>query len=359
MQQLADSIRVRRRRKRLRAAIGAGLGVAVLAAGAAASGFGGDEPERPDSDPQAFSLVQLRQETLTDYVSFDGQVGYGPATPLTVKGAGTVTWLPAIGSVVKRGQVLARVDEMPVVLFYGALPTYRPLAEPAEGTDVKQLETNLQKLGYGGFTVDDTFSASTTAAVKRWQRDLGLPESGAVEAERIIFAPGTLRVEQHLIRAGAASPADAFTYTGTKKLITATLDPGDASWAAPGTAVTVTPPGGSATAGEVQAVGETQPGDGAAAVQQLSLTISVGDQKALTGAERGPVEVRYARQERKSALTVPVGALLALAEGGYGLEVTDSGAARIVAVKTGLFADGRVEVTGADLRAGMTVRMPK
>ncbi|MEU7823020.1 peptidoglycan-binding domain-containing protein [Catellatospora sp. NPDC049133] len=333
--------------------------MAVLAAGAAAFGFGGAEPERPEAESRAFALVQVTEETLTDYVSFDGQVGYGPTTPLAVKAAGTVTWLPAAGSVVKRGQVLTRVDETPAVLFYGATPMYRPLTEQAKGADVKQIEANLQKLGYGGFTVDDTFSASTTAAVKRWQRDLGLTPTGTVEAERIIFGPGPIRVERHLARIGAASPADVLAYTGTTKLVTATLDAGDAGWAAPGTAVAVTRPGGATTAGRVEVVGQAEPSEGGAAAQGVSVTVSVADQKALTGAERGPVEVRYARQERKDVLTVPVGALLALAEGGYGLEVAEGEAARIVAVKTGLFADGKVEVTGPDLRPGMTVRMPK
>ena len=56
--------------------------------------------------------------------------------------------------------------------------------------------------------------------------------------------------------------------------------------------------------------------------------------------------------ERKDVLTVPVAALLALAEGGYGVEVVDGGDRRIVAVETGLFAGGRVEVTGDGHRRG-------
>jgi hypothetical protein len=53
-----------------------------------------------------------------------------------------------------------------------------------------------------------------------------------------------------------------------------------------------------------------------------------------------------------------VAALLALAEGGYGVEIVSGSTSRIVAVETGLFADGRVEVAGADLTEGMTVGMP-
>ena len=90
--------------------------------------------------------------------------------------------------------MLLRADEQPVLLLYGEIPMYRALAEGAEGADVRQLERNLSALGYGGFTVDDEFSATTAGAVKRWQDDLGLPETGAVERHRVVFAPGAVRV---------------------------------------------------------------------------------------------------------------------------------------------------------------------
>ena len=57
-------------------------------------------------------------------------------------------------------------------------------------------------------------------------------------------------------------------------------------------------------------------------------------------------------------LTVPVAALVALAEGGYGLQVVDGATSRFVAVETGLFASGRVEVSGAGVAEGATVGMP-
>ena len=55
---------------------------------------------------------------------------------------------------------------------------------------------------------------------------------------------------------------------------------------------------------------------------------------------------------------MPVAALLALAEGGYGLEIIEGSGSRIVAVETGLFADGRVEVSGDGVSQGATVGMP-
>jgi hypothetical protein len=53
-----------------------------------------------------------------------------------------------------------------------------------------------------------------------------------------------------------------------------------------------------------------------------------------------------------------VAALLALAEGGYGVEVVDGASTRIVAVETGLFAGGQVEVSGGGLAEGTVVGVP-
>jgi hypothetical protein len=62
----------------------------------------------------------------------------------------------------------------------------------------------------------------------------------------------------------------------------------------------------------------------------------------------------------RSALVVPVGALLARSSGGYAVEVTGAGNARhLVPVTTGIFddADGLVQVSGA-LTPGQLVVVP-
>jgi hypothetical protein len=86
------------------------------------------------------------------------------------------------------------------------------------------------------------------------------------------------------------------------------------------------------------------------------VTVTIRDQKSVGRLESGPVTVEYVGREVKDVLTVPVAALVALAEGGHGLETADGG---FVAVKTGLFADGRVEVSGSAVRAGLKVRIPE
>jgi hypothetical protein len=77
----------------------------------------------------------------------------------------------------------------------------------------------------------------------------------------------------------------------------------------------------------------------------------------LTGFDQATLTVGFTASERKGVLTVPVAALLALADGGYGVQVLDGATPELVPVRTGLFASGRVEVSGA-LSEGTTVGMP-
>jgi hypothetical protein len=366
-----------RRRHRVRVAVGTGAALAVLGVVAAATvGLGGRAPAGPAPSARPLSTVHITRQTLVDYVTVDGAVGYGATVPVQSRAAGTVTWLPPAGSTVAQGQSLLRVDDQPVVLLYGQLPIYRPLAEPATGRDVAQFEANLRALGYSGFTVDDSYSAATTAAVKQWQHDLGVPETGKVGLGQVIYSPGPVRIAQQLVRVGAVSPADVVAASGTTRFVTSVVQIGKSDWAVPGATVTVTLPGGRVLAGTVAVV--TPPGTAAAGTDigtqgsqdsggqdsgnantTVQITIRIPDQKALGTVQQGSVEVRYAAKTRQDVLTVPVGALLALAEGGYGVEVVDGGSSRVVAVETGLFAAGRVEVRSTGIRAGMTVRVPQ
>ncbi|WP_250032718.1 hypothetical protein [Paractinoplanes maris] len=53
------------------------------------------------------------------------------------------------------------------------------------------------------------------------------------------------------------------------------------------------------------------------------MTVALGDEAPLGKLREGPVTATYVSEQRKNVLTVPVAALVALAEGGYGLETID------------------------------------
>ncbi|MFF9203171.1 peptidoglycan-binding protein [Streptomyces sp. NPDC014986] len=233
-----------------------------------------------------------------------------------------------------------------------------------EGMDVLQFETNLAALGYTGFTVDESFTARTAGAVKRWQKSLGVPETGTVGIGDVVYSAGEVRIGRPGVRLGEAAGENTLTYTGTARKVVVNASAADASWAVRGTAVRVRLPDGRTVEGEVASVGrqavapgggtgEEGSGQGAAT---LPVTVTIRDQKSVGRLEGGPVTVEYVGREVKDVLTVPVAALVALAEGGHGLETADG---RFVAAETGLFADGRVEVSGPAVRAGLKVRIPE
>jgi peptidoglycan hydrolase-like protein with peptidoglycan-binding domain len=375
-------------------ALGAAVVVVASVAVAGALGLGGRGPAAPQV-PRGGGTVRVTRATLVKAASIDATLGHGSEVPVGLKATGTVTWLPAAGVTVNRGGTLLRVDDRPVALLYGDLPMYRRLgvdAGPAQadqptgtaatgtgqtstapavgGHDVQQFEANLKSLGYSGFTVDDTYTAQTAQAVKHWQKDLGLPQTGAVEVNDVVYATGPVRVARGLVRIGAPASGDVLSYTSTARMVTAKVPVSDTGWAAVGVGVDVVLPGGTTVAGAVAGVGtnaaappDSQGGAaGANSGEQtptLSVTISIADQAALGTLDSSPVAVRRVVDKRENVLTVPVSALLALAEGGYGLEVVDGdGSSRFIAVQTGLFADGSVEVSGSDVAAGMKIRIP-
>ena len=354
-----------RRRKRRGAAV-AGTAAAVVALGAAvgaALGLGTDA-KTPAAATLPPNTARVAKQTLLDTQSEDGSLGYGDTSTLSARLMGTLTSLPINGAVFTRGKALYKVDNKPVVLLYGTVPAYRDLARGAEGPDVKQLETNLKALGYTGFTVDSKFNSDTAAAVKEWQDDLGLDKTGRVELGRVVFAPAAVRVFE--VKAGLGQPAqpgsELFTYTGTTRLVTVELSVSDQRLGRKGNKVKVTLPDGKSVTGVVQSVStviEASSEPDGSPTTKIKAIVSLDDPKAADGLDAASVDVVFTAAEHKDVLTVPIAALVALAEGGYGVEVVDGSASHYVRVETGLFASGRVEVSGDGIADGTAVGMPK
>ncbi|MCU7722958.1 peptidoglycan-binding protein [Actinoplanes sp. KI2] len=308
----------------------------------------------------ATDTADIVKETLIDRESHDGTLGHGNTTTLASRGSGTVTWLPATGSTVSRGKALYRLDNKPVVLLYGSLPAYRTLQSGVKGADVRQFEKNLWALGYRGFTVDDKYTASTAAAVKDWQDDLGLSKTGTVDTSQIRYAPTAVRIDSLSSENGATVQpgADILKYTGTALVATVDLTMDAQRLANQGATVQIEMPDGKTVPGRIVKVGTTvQQGQGDEPDTTL-IEVTIAFSGAPKGLDDASVSVGFTAAERKNVLTVPVAALLALAEGGYGVQVVDGTTTKIVAVQTGLFADGKVEVSGDGLAAGMKVGMP-
>lgn len=354
-----------RRRGAARMAIGVGAAVVVVGAGGvAAFGFGGSDPAPPPASGLPSGTAKVTSTTLTSTEKVSGTLGYGTANPLLRSGPGTVTWLPAAGDVVSRGKTVYSVDDLPVPAVYGTVPPYRTLKSGVDGNDVKQLEENLQALGYKGFTVDNEFTSATATAVRKWQKDLGRDDTGAVQTSDIVVVPGEVRVAELKTQAGGPANGQILTWTGTTRTVTVNLDVSKQHLVSQGIAATVTLPDGRTVPGNVTSVGNVATAKPAQSgstttTSTIEVVVALADQATAGKLDAAPVDVTLVADKREGVLAVPVGALVALAEGGYGVQVIDGTNTRYVAVETGMFASGKVEIRGTGIAAGTVVGVPK
>jgi peptidoglycan hydrolase-like protein with peptidoglycan-binding domain len=378
---IAEAQELNEPRRRRRGLVWLPLGAAVVAAAGVGAWLwvsnASTEPAPAAAGPVA--TAEVTRATLTATETWDGTLGHGSAFTVAAQGgasslesgsesssaSSTVTRLVDQGARVKRGDELYRVNEEPVTLLIGKIPMYRDLAPGDSGPDIRQLEANLEKLGYGGFSTDGVYTSSTAEAVREWQEDIGAQVTGVVSPANAVFLPEDGRVDSVHVDVGDPVPpgAPVLDITGTEQVVSLELDVDDRDLVEVDTKVSVALPDGTEIPGTVTSLNvveaEPAPGvaEGAAApadpVAEVEVTLAERAPKEFIGA---PVDVIVGVEERTDVLGVPVNALLALVEGGYGLEVVgDDGTTEIVAVDTGLFAGGRVEVSGAGITEGTVV----
>jgi hypothetical protein len=121
----------------------------------------------------------------------------------------------------------------------------------------------------------------------------------------------------------------------------------------------VTLPDGKTVKGKLASVGTVATaGEDEEHPATIAVTVTITDQSKLGTLDQAPVTVSLISATAENVLTVPVAALVALAEGGYGVQVVTGSTSRYVAVRLGMFADGRVEITGDGITEGTLVGMP-
>ena len=110
------------------------------------------------------------------------------------------------GAQVGHGEQLYRVDERPVVAAEGEVPAFRDIAEGSEGADVAQLQRMLIETGFHTGVADGKAGPSTTAAVRMWQRSLGVEPTGTVRRGDVVFLaelPARVTLDPEVIALGA------------------------------------------------------------------------------------------------------------------------------------------------------------
>ncbi|HVW33807.1 MAG TPA: peptidoglycan-binding domain-containing protein [Acidimicrobiia bacterium] len=338
-------------------------GAVVLALGLAVTGLPGGRAKADNGAGPKLGSAEVTRRTLVEQDDFDGTLGHGDATGVVNRRPGTLTWLAPAGSTVDRGQPLYEVDGQKVPLLFGDKPAWRALGPGTQGADVRQLKQNLVALGYGtatGLGTGDAWTAATTDAVKRWQKAAGLDQDGVVDLGEAVFLPGAVIVASQSGHVGEnANPGGpVLTATPAAPVVTVALDAAKRDLVHAGDTVDIELPGGRRIPGTVASVGSSAspPGNGnGGGGAQVEVTITPGG--STDGLDGSPVDVYVTRQRAENVLAVPVGALLALAEGGYGVETAADH--RLLAVRTGLFADGQVEISGDGITPGLSVVVPQ
>jgi multidrug resistance efflux pump len=114
--------------------------------------------------------------------------------------------------------------------------------------------------------------------VKRWQKDLGLAETGSVELGRVLYIAAPVRVAAQKQRVGdqAAPGTPVLTVTGTTRSVTVELDDKNAALGKVGTKVQVRPAGGKTVGATMTAVAAAQGGqDDGQQGQQAKTVVTV------------------------------------------------------------------------------------
>lgn len=348
--------------------------VALIAAGAltlsACSGSKADAEA-----PQSFSgaTATITKGDLVGETTVQGSLHYADSYTLKSAFEGVVTALPTPGTTLTQGSHVYTVGGNNTYLLHGATPAWRSFEEGmSDGEDVTQLETSLAALGYFGATPNAHFDWNTIAAIKRWQKALGLPQNGTLPLGTVLFAPEDLRIGALKSRVGdtATTEKDLFTASSSRQVISANLKLSDQALGVVGNSVTVRLPGSATTTtGTITSVepprekateeGGKETSKETSKERIIPITVTPDDTSALEGLQEASVSLGLTSETRKGVLSVPLGALVALSSDQFGVEIVDdAGQVRRVPVTVGLFAGDRVEVSGDDIAEGQRVVVP-
>lgn len=346
--------------------------IAVVAAGAAAvvvtDPFGKQTDQTTIDSGSKTGLAKVTKGSLSARSVESGTLGFAGDFKLINKAGGTYTALPKVGDVIKNGQVLYQVDNKPVVLLKGAfVPVFRELSWGTEGADVRQLNAALVALGYASSSkldpASDEFGRQTYNALKKLQSAVGLDSTGVLSLGQAIFVPADqirITVVSGQVGAAAGSGQGVLEGSSTSRQVTVALRASRQNNVKVGNEVIITLPGGKTTPGKVTAVGKVASKDSDGNVT-VEVVITPTKAEETGDLDQAPVQVSIISETVQNVLAVPVNALLALAGGGYAVEVVnDAGVHRLIPVTTGLFDDnaGRVEVRGDGLAEGQNVVVP-
>ncbi len=298
----------------------------------------------------------ITRQTLQQTEEFDASVGYGESFALPGSAFGTVTWVPDEGVTLEPGAMVYKTDEKPTYWTRGDVPMYRTLQKNSSGADVEQLERYLQAGGYLGpdDEIDGEFDATLRTAVKAWQDDRGLKDTGRIDSSQLLFLPYEAIRVSSVPRVGEAAAGGVLEVTSPELFVSAEVSANKKKAFEGDPVIQVELADGSTYAASVDTIKAAQSQD-PFGEQKFKVKLAL---QAPTGQEPGEATVEVIDVLAADVLAAPVRALLALTEGGYAVQVIQSdGSYAYVSVEIGEFADGWVEIAG-DVSEGDEVVVP-
>ena len=225
-------------------------------------------------------------------------------------------------------------------------------AEGSQGSDATPASVTVRR-------GDAVLTASLIDAIERWQQDVGIPATGVLGLGDVAVLPGEVRVNAVRARLGDNAKDTLLTVSSMLKAVTVRAQVSDLDAIAEGQEVTVTLPDDTTAPGTVATIEPVTKGDsqgsgsaGGPGKSERKVTVTLTDQEKVRDLEPGPVRVRFTTETHADVLVVPIGALLALREGGYAVRVPERG---LVKVQTGMSVRGKIEITGDGIESGTKV----
>jgi multidrug efflux pump subunit AcrA (membrane-fusion protein) len=324
----------------------------------------------PAAQAPPASTVEVERGPLSAMVSLNGTLRYrarsdGSPHSAINQARGIYTKLPGEGDTVDCGDVLYRVDDDPVLLLCGTVPAYRELDAGDVGRDVRQLNRNLRGLGYDADPDDNDFTSRTEKALEALQDHKGLDATGSLGLDDAVFLPRSARIASVTGElGGAARPGGQVAQLSSDTLeVQVELEATQQGEVKHGDRALITLPGNRSVKGTVDRLGKVARTAGKnddVGVATIPAYIAIDEPEQVPGLDSAPVRVEIATKGVRSALSVPVTALVGKSGGGFAVEVVrDDGRRELVAVRLGLFdtGGGRVQVEG-DLDDGEHVVVP-
>ncbi|MEZ5282337.1 MAG: peptidoglycan-binding protein [Acidimicrobiales bacterium] len=184
-------------RRRLRSAVGA-----LCIAGAAGCGLwflsGGDETTTTETAATPIRAVEAATADLSESITIDGTLSYADPVTHVAASDGVITRTAEVDDVLGRGDMAYAVNEQPVVVLWGDIPSYRPIgADTTDGADVEMVEANLAALGFtadGALVVDEHVDTATITAIEAFETNLGIDTDGIIDPAQALVVAGPVIV---------------------------------------------------------------------------------------------------------------------------------------------------------------------